>query len=249
MKATSGKGFQLCLSDFVHLFLSLYSQFGLHGTLKCPLLRLPRDLCVSTMYQRDCRAWSNWDDNFLECFCAPSLHCGWVRMKILHFLCSECFERALASQCQQLVTCLMQLQILNSFRSSLFSRSQQGCWWGYSDPLIGWVSRVEKAVGETAHGFWHMEMEDERWWFWSISNPKIPFLIIISRIRMASTGGYTIFRHIHVRLRKRSASFFSSERRKVATVSVIWPSNPKDLGFEGKGHTFKTWVCLKIGHP
>lgn len=52
---------------------------------------------------------------------------------------------------------------LNSFRSSLFSWSQQGCWWGYRDPLIGWVSRVDQAVGETAHGFWHMEMENERW--------------------------------------------------------------------------------------
>lgn len=112
--ASAWKGFQLCdQSDFVHLFLSLYSQFGLHGTLKCPPLRLPRDLCVSTMYQRDCRAWSNWDENFLECFCAPSLHCGWVRMKILHFLCSECFERALASQCQRLVTCLIQ-QLLST---------------------------------------------------------------------------------------------------------------------------------------
>ena len=38
-KATSAWGFQLCLSGFVHLFLSLYSQFGLSWDIDISLAR------------------------------------------------------------------------------------------------------------------------------------------------------------------------------------------------------------------
>lgn len=150
-------------------------------------------------------------------------------------------------------TCDLIQQLLSSatleFLQILVVWSQQGCWWGYRDPLIGWVSRVDQAVGETAHGFWHMEMENERYrkmMKGTFQAPKIPSLIIIFfwsewPWAMFFFLQYTIFRDIHSshvffagKAVKRSASFFSFP------CGARWPW----LGFRDS-HRFLMTLVLK----